>query len=53
MRSTSQVRPPKDKDDEVYPCAACGRLRSENQGARVFTICDDCWDKRHGRKDGK
>lgn len=45
--STDAVRPPENKDDEVYPCACCGVLRSENQGARIFTVCDDCW---HGRR---
>lgn len=34
-----------DKDAEIYPCADCGCMRSENQGGKIFTVCDECWDK--------
>ena len=36
-----------DKDAEIYPCADCGILRSERQGGRIFTVCDECWEKHH------
>jgi len=34
-----------DKDSEIYPCADCGCMRSESQGGKIFTVCDECWDK--------
>lgn len=34
------------KDKKIYPCEDCRVLRSENEGGRIFTVCDDCWDKR-------
>ena len=37
-----------DKDALIYPCAECGKMRSQNQGGTTFTICDECWDKRLG-----
>lgn len=41
----------KDQDDErIYPCADCGKMRSKNEGGTVFTVCDECWDKRHPKK---
>lgn len=43
--STEAIRPPKDADDRVYPCMACGTLRSQNEGGKTFTVCDECWDK--------
>lgn len=36
-----------DKDAEIYPCADCGVLRSKAQGAKIFTVCDTCWDKHY------
>ena len=32
------------KDIKKYKCAKCGCLRSENQGGKIFTVCDDCWE---------
>lgn len=45
-----KIREPVNNDDEVYPCADCGVLRSQNQGGTVFTLCDECWDKYHKSK---
>lgn len=27
------------------PCARCGISRTVAEGGRIFTVCDDCWDK--------
>lgn len=35
------------KDRHIYPCDMCGYLMSENEGGRIFTVCEDCWDKTH------
>jgi hypothetical protein len=35
------------KDERVYPCAECGTMRSKAEGGTVFTICDECWDKKY------
>lgn len=35
------------KDKKIYPCEDCGVLRSENEGGKIFTVCDDCWDKHY------
>ena len=48
--STKSVREPIDKDDRVYPCADCGELRSESEGAKIFTVCDRCWNRFHYKK---
>jgi hypothetical protein len=34
-------------DEEIYPCAECGLMRSKNQGGTIFTLCDECWDKHY------
>lgn len=34
-------------EERIYPCAECGTLRSKAEGGTVFTVCDDCWDKKH------
>lgn len=41
--------------EPTYPCDDCGKLRTKAQGGTVFTVCDDCWDKRRPRhtKDAK
>lgn len=36
-----------DKQLKIYPCADCGLLRSEDEGGKIFTVCDICWDKHH------
>lgn len=41
-----KIREPID-NDEVYPCDDCGKLRSQNLGGTVFTVCDECWNKHH------
>jgi hypothetical protein len=30
---------------QTYPCAKCGVLRTEAEGGKVFTVCDECWDE--------
>ena len=32
--------------EEKHPCAKCGTLRTKSEGGTVFTVCDECWDKR-------
>ena len=39
-----------DNDEEIYPCADWGMLRSVNQGAKVFAVCDECWDNHYARE---
>jgi len=46
MHSTIAIRKPKSDADRVYPCMYCGTLRSKEEGGTVFTVCDDCWEKR-------
>jgi len=31
--------------DMEFPCTECGALRTVAQGGKIFTVCDDCWDK--------
>ncbi len=28
------------------PCEDCGKLRSKDEGGTIFTVCDECWEKR-------
>jgi len=44
------MKPNESKTAEIYPCADCGKLRSIDQGASIFTVCDQCWDKKHEGK---
>ena len=37
-------------DEEIYPCADCGIMRSKNQGGTIFTVCDECWDKHYKKE---
>ncbi len=30
-----------------YPCADCGVPRTKDQGGTMFTVCDDCWDRKY------
>lgn len=41
------------KEDKVkkYPCSDCGKLRSKDEGGTIFTVCDECWDKRYKPND--
>lgn len=34
-------------DEELYPCASCGELRTKAEGGTTFTVCDECWDKHY------
>ena len=36
-------------DERIYPCDDCGKMRSKNEGGTTFTVCDECWDKQHGK----
>lgn len=36
-----------DDTERKYACAECGKLRTKDEGGSVFTVCDDCWDKKH------
>jgi len=38
-----------NKDERIYPCDDCGKLRSKDEGGTTFTVCDECWDKRFGK----
>ncbi len=38
-----------DPDAKIYPCSDCGKMRSQNEGGTVFTVCDSCWDKRYSK----
>lgn len=40
----------KQKQKRIYPCADCGVLRSEEEGGKIFTVCDECWDKHWAKK---
>ena len=43
--------PPPAKPSEAvrdhYRCADCGCLRTREQGAEIFTVCDECWAKHY------
>jgi len=49
--SLSPAPRPVEQDREgnprIYPCAACGTMRSKPEGGTTFTVCDECWDKEH------
>ena len=30
---------------KIYPCHACGVMRSKSQGGAIFSFCDECWKK--------
>ncbi len=36
--------------EPTYPCSDCGVYRTVAQGGRIFTVCDECWDKAYGAK---
>ncbi len=38
-------------DERIYPCDDCGKLRSKNEGGTTFTVCEECWTKRHQKPD--
>lgn len=40
-----------DPDARIYPCIECGKKRSKNEGGTTFTVCDKCWEKKHGKDD--
>lgn len=33
--------------EKQYPCIDCGKLRTKAEGGTTFTVCDECWDKKH------
>lgn len=35
--------------ERIYPCADCGVMRTKAEGGTTFTVCDECWDKHHGK----
>jgi hypothetical protein len=35
-----------DDNERIYPCDDCGKMRTKAEGGTVFTVCDECWDKR-------
>lgn len=37
------------KTARIYRCADCGTMRSEAEGGKIFTVCDECWDKFYKR----
>lgn len=44
QESVPSPKPP--TTEPTYACADCGRLRTKSEGGTVFTVCDECWDKR-------
>lgn len=36
-----------EKSEKIYPCEDCGILRSKEEGATIFTVCDECWNKHY------
>jgi len=42
-----------DKNARIYPCADCGTLRSEAEGGKLFTVCDECWAKAYPYSEDK
>lgn len=34
-------------DDRKYPCMDCQTMRSEAEGGKIFSVCEECWDKRY------
>ena len=43
-----EVSEPKE---EMYPCDKCGKLRTKAEGGTIFTVCDECWDKKDEPKE--
>ncbi len=41
------------EEEKTYPCIDCGKLRTKEEGGNTFTVCDECWDKRHPKKEEK
>ena len=41
----------KPKEERIYPCSMCGKLRSKDEGGTTFTVCDECWEKIHKPKE--
>ena len=38
---------------KLYPCADCGVPRTEDEGGRIFTVCDECWDRHYAKMKAK
>lgn len=46
----ASIEPAEPADPErIYPCADCGVMRTKAEGGTTFTVCDECWDKHHGK----
>ena len=41
------------KEEQQYPCADCGKLRTKAEGGTTFTVCDKCWDKKYKKTQPK
>lgn len=41
-----------EADPRVHPCDTCGKLRTKAEGGTVFTLCDECWNRRHPNRGG-
>lgn len=38
-------------DERIYRCRSCDKMRTKAEGGSVFSLCDECWDKRYPKKD--
>lgn len=57
VETVAEVRAALKEDDApqggaVHPCAKCGVMRTEAEGCTTFTVCDECWDAKHGAPRG-
>ena len=43
LRRGCQLFKPQPDTERIYPCDDCGKMRSQNEGGTVFTVCDECW----------
>ena len=37
------------EEGRIYPCANCDKMRTKEEGGTVFSVCEACWDKIHGK----
>lgn len=44
LYTAPQAAAPRAEAVAAYPCAKCGTLRTAQEGGKVFTVCDTCWD---------
>lgn len=38
------------KDQPLFPCSECGFMRTEAEGGKIFTVCEQCYDKKNVSK---